>query len=81
MNGGSLCSGRVCFIAQGMNAACIDPAIVEIEQCADGDRIVDCFIGEAGLVKCFDVGGLDGDGITIHLSDKAQESFLGLGEK
>jgi hypothetical protein len=77
MNGGSLGSCFVRFIAHGVDAACIDPAIVEIEQGADGDRIVDCFVGESGGVECFDIGGLDGNGITIHFSDEPKESFLG----
>ena len=64
-----------------MNAACIDPPVVEIEQCADGDRIVDGLIRESCLVKDRDVRRLNGNGIVVHLSDKPKQNLLRLGEQ
>ncbi len=81
MDCGPLCSGFVRFIAHGMNAAGVDPAIVEIEQGADGDCIIDRFVGEPSLVEGLDVGGLNGNGIAIHFSDEAKESFVPIGKK
>jgi hypothetical protein len=81
MEGGSLCSGAVGFIAHGMDAACVDPAVVEIEERADGDGVVDGFVGEAGGMQHVDVAGLDVDGIFVHFAHEAEESFVGLGEQ
>ena len=81
MNGRPLCSGTVRFIAHGVNAARVDPAIVEVEERADGDGVVDCFVGEAGLVERCDVGRLNGKGIAVHFVHEAEESFLRLGEE
>ena len=69
------------FIAHGMNAACVDPPVVEIEQRADGDRIVDSFVRESRFVEWCYVRRLNGDGIVVHLSHKAKQDFLRFGEQ
>ena len=77
----SFCSCSVRFIAHGMNAACVDPPVVEIEQRADGDRIIDGFVRESRLVEDCDVRWLNRNGIVVHLSHKPEQSFLRLGEQ
>ena len=69
------------FVTHRVDTACVDPAIVEIEQRADRDCIIDRFVGEARFVEAFDVGGLNGHGIAIHFAHKAKQSFLGIGEQ
>ena len=64
-----------------MNAACIDPPVVEIEQRADGDRVVDGFIGESHFMKDCDVRRLNGNGIVVHFSHKPEQGLLRLGEQ
>lgn len=54
------------LVAHRMDTACINPAIVEIEQRADRDGIVDSFIGKAHLVKRGDVLGVDIDRVFIY---------------
>jgi len=72
MHGGAPGAGAMGLIAHGMNAAGVNPPIVEIEERADGDRVVDCFVSEPGLVNGFDVGGFDGNGIGVDLGDEAK---------
>lgn len=66
------------FIAHGVDAACIDPAIIEIKKCADGDGVVNGFIRVAGCMKALNIGGLNRNRIVVDLSDKAEQSFLRL---
>lgn len=69
------------FIAHRMDATRVDPPVVEIEQRADGNRIVDGFVGESYLVKSRDVRGLNGNRIVVHLSNEAKQNFVRLGEQ
>src|SRR5437764_10348039 len=66
MNCGSLCSLAMGFIAHGMNAAGVNPAVVKIEEGADGDRVVDGLIGVPGGMQQLNIGRTYGDGIFIH---------------
>ena len=59
-----------------MNAAGVDPAVVEIEQRADGNGVVNGLVCEAGLVKRVDVRRLYGDGIEIDFVDKAEQRLF-----
>ena len=64
------------FLTHGMDSAGIDPAIVEIEESADGDGIVNGLVAVADGMQGIDIRGLDGDRFTIDLADEAEESFL-----
>jgi len=64
-----------------MDAAGVDPLVIEIEQSADGDRIVDGFVRESRFVEDRDVRRLNGNGIVVHLSHKPKQNFLRLGER
>ncbi len=69
------------LIAHRVNAARVDPAIVEVEQRADRDGVIDGFIRIAGLVQSFDIQRLNGNGIAIDLADEAEQRFLGIGKR
>src|SRR4051795_12258244 len=47
----SFCSCAVRLVTHCMHTAGVDPTVVEIEQRADGDCIIDCFVRVAGLVQ------------------------------
>ena len=59
-----------------MNATRIDPAIVEIEETAHQDSVVDRLVGETMLVKRADVFLGHGSAVAVHLFDVCQERFL-----
>ena len=64
------------FLTHGMNSAGIDPAIVEIEEGADGDGIVDGLVAVADGMQGIDIRGLDGDRFTIDLAYETEKGFL-----
>ena len=68
------------FIAHRMHAARVDPSIVEIEQSTYSDGVIDRFVRIAGLMESFDIRRLDGYGIGIYFTNKAEESFFRLAE-
>ena len=59
-----------------MNAAGVDPAIVEVEEGADGEREVGGFIVPSGLVKRLDFGRPDVDGVAVYLIDEAEKGLV-----
>jgi hypothetical protein len=69
------------FIAHRVNAAGIDPTVIEVEKRADGDGVVDGFIGITGSLKNLDVGRPNCDRILIHLPYEAKERLLRMGEQ
>lgn len=80
MAGGALAAGAVGFVGEGLDAGRIDPAVVEVEQGADGDGVVDLLVGPAGGVEGDHVVGGDGRGVRVDLVDEAEEGFFGVGE-
>ncbi len=64
-----------------MHTACVNPAIIKIEQGTDRDGIVNSLISEACFMQNGDVSGLYVDGIFIHLSDKTEKNFFGIGQR
>ena len=75
-----MAAGAMGFVGEGVDAGGIDPAVIEVEEGADGDGVVDLFVGPAGGVEGSDVGGGDGGGGGIDLVEEAEEGFLGFGE-
>lgn len=63
-------------VAHGMNAAGVDPAVVEIEQRTDGDRIIDGVIAEPDSVQSGDIVRLHGYRVFVHLADEAQHCLF-----
>ena len=80
MLGGAFGTHAVGFVAHGVDAAGINPTIVEIEERADGDGVIDGFVGKTGGVQSGDIGRANGDRIFIHLTDKAEQSFIGIAQ-
>jgi len=69
------------FIGHGVYAGRIYPAIVEVEQSANRNRIVNGFVGPAMLVQLDDVLTADARGVAIGLIDKAQQRLFGGGQR
>jgi len=69
------------FIGHGVDAGRIHPAIVEVEQSANRNRIVNGFVGPAMLVQLDDVLAADAGGVTIGLIDKPQQRLFGGGQR
>src|SRR4051812_44767851 len=63
----------VSFGRHGVDAAAVDPAIVEIEKGAYGNGVVDGFVVPAGTVEDLYIGIDDVPGLGIHLLDEAEE--------
>ena len=59
-----------------VDAARVNPAIVEIKEAANQDGIVDRLVGETMLVKRVDVFLGHGGTVAVHLFDVGQERFL-----
>src|SRR5437764_6738802 len=69
----------MCFVAHGVNSACVDPPVIEIEQCTNRNGIVDRFISVSMLMECSDIRRTDGYRILIHLPNKLQQGLFGFG--
>jgi hypothetical protein len=63
-----------------MNAGGIDPAIVEIEQCANIDGVVDGFFRPAGLQYGGNVVRADRWRLAIHFHHEAEQRLFGIGD-
>ena len=59
-----------------MDAGGIDPAVVKIEQGADGDGVIDGLVVPAGGVKRLHVAGRNLRRVAVHLVDEAQKHFF-----
>lgn len=70
----------VCLIGHGMNAGRVDPAIVEIEQRADRNGIVQLFIGPSRRADRVDIAIRYARRVVVHAIDEAEQRFLGIGE-
>src|SRR5262245_62057650 len=64
------------LVGQRVYAACIHPAVVEVEQCADCDGEICRFVVPTGSVEFLDVLRLYFDFRTIHLLHKAEEGLM-----
>ena len=76
MQRGALASFAMCFFGQRVNSGGIDPPVVEVEQCADGDREVDRFFVPADRVQRLHVVRRDVRRFRIHLSHETKQSFV-----
>ena len=64
-----------------MNARRVDPAIVEIEQRANGDCVVERFIGPARAARLVNIGAGDLIGSAIDLGEEFEQCLLGIGNR
>jgi hypothetical protein len=76
VNGRPLPSHSVRFVGERVHAACVNPAIVEVEQRTDGDGEVDCFVVPSNLVKRLHIFRRNLRRIVIHLIDKPEQRFV-----
>ena len=60
------------FVAHGMYAARVDPAVEEIEQGANGNRVIDCFIRIAAAFENRDIRRLYRNRIVIDLAHESK---------
>ena len=68
--------GRL-FVARLGDARAIDPAVVEVEEGADGDGVVDGLIAAANGVEGGDVRGVYAGAVVIDLRAEGEESLFG----
>ena len=78
---GSLAARAMCCFAESVDAAGIDPAVIEVEQRADGDGVIDCRVGPAGFMQGRDIRRTDVHGIAVDFVYKSEESLFGLRER
>jgi len=71
-------AGAVRFVAHSVNAAGIDPPIVEIEKRADREGVVDGLVAEAHGVQSGDIRRTNGDGVLVHFANKTEQRLVGL---
>lgn len=69
------------LLGHRLHAGGVDPAIVEIEQAADHDRVVDGLVGPASLMKAVYVGLLDRRTVTVHHLDVGEQHFFCIGDR
>jgi hypothetical protein len=72
MDGSSLSSLIVGFFRERMNAARVDPAIVKIEQRADGDGEIDRLVIPSQCAERLHIFGGDSRRIMVYFIDKSK---------
>ena len=76
MDRGSFCAHAMRLVAHCMNAARINPAVIEVEKRAHRDRIINRFIRIACRMQRADIARLNRDRIAIHFVNKTEEGFF-----
>jgi len=71
----------VSLVGERRDSARVDPAIIEIEQRADRDRVVDGVVCPAGRVEGLHILGGDFGRAAIYLGHEAEERLLLFGER
>src|SRR5436309_827559 len=61
---------------QIMNAGGVDPRVVELEERADGDRVVDGFLAPPGRGEPVDVLTSNAVRLLVHLLDEREERLF-----
>jgi len=76
MDGRSLRTRCMGSVAHRVHTACVYPAIVEVEQSANGNRVIDCLVRVALRMQGFYVVPLNRMRLTIDLSNKPHQGFF-----
>jgi len=76
MLSGTFSADTVCLVGERVDPAGIDPAIVEVEQGANGDGEINGVILPAHGVERLDVSRLDAGRVVVHFGDEAEEGFV-----
>ena len=79
--GATFAPNAVRFIAHGVNAGCVNPAIVEVEQGANGYGVPDLFVRVTEFVQLSDIGRSDRVRQAVDLLDEVQQGFLVIGKR
>lgn len=58
------------------HAASVNPAIVEVEKRADGNRVIDGFVCPADTMEKLYIFGPDLGGLLVHLRHESEQGFL-----
>lgn len=77
---GSSGAGAMGFIAHCVNTACINPAVIEVEQRAHRQRVVNGFVRVAHLMQSFDVSRANIHRVEINFTYKPEQRFLLIGK-
>lgn len=64
------------FVRQRMDAARIDPTVIEIEQRANRDGEVKSFVIPSRCPRGFEIGRLNARRIVVHCVYKTEENFM-----
>ena len=64
------------FIRQGVHSGSIDPTVIEIEQSANRDGVVDGFVCPAVLVEELDVRWADVLRMLVHFADETKQGLF-----
>jgi len=76
MHGRALTSQPVRFVGKRVNAACIDPAIVKVEQRAHPDGQVDGIIIPTGGIERLHIFFRDSRRVMIHFIDEPKQGLV-----
>ena len=68
------------FFAQRVNAGGVDPPIIEVEERANRNSVIDRGVRPASFVQRGDIRRPDVNRIAIYLIDEAQQRFFGFGQ-
>jgi hypothetical protein len=76
VQGGTLTSQAVRFVGERVNTARVDPAVVEVEECAHSDSQVDGVILSAHGMERLHIVFRDSRRVMIHFIDEAKQSLV-----
>lgn len=76
MQGSPLAALAMGLLREGVDSAGIDPAIVEIEECANGDGEINGLVVPALCVQWLHVASRNIGRIVIDFINKAQQRFI-----
>jgi hypothetical protein len=77
MYGGALSSSAMCFVAHGVDAAGVNPPVVEVEQSTHSDGVINGFVREARVVQDGYIGSTNGHRVAVNFVDETEQGFVG----
>jgi hypothetical protein len=64
------------LVGEGVDSGSVDPPVIEVEQGANGDGVIDGLVIPAGGVKRLHVVGRNLRRVAVHLVNEAQKRLL-----
>ncbi len=77
---GSSGAGAMGFIAHCMNTARINPAVIKVEQRANCQRIINCFVCIANCMQSVDVSRANVHRVKINFAYEPEQRLLRIGK-